>query len=321
MEKELYHYCSNQKAVAILSGRSIRMSDIQKSNDYKELSLFFPRIFDYLEHLYLKNPFRFKYNNEVGRKAFYDLLDFSYHYWENRFSSGDFSNLVLCLSESDDSLSQWRGYADNGKGFCIGFSKNQLKKYCDNSNGVLRLEKVTYLEEEGILKVIEDEAHDILYSLKGMRKWIVDKMTHDDDNPDTDGLIGFNFDGGLESVFTDSLKYKSYAFHEEREWRMFLSKQAYKNPDWICSKTNKKLGGPAGFSETVDFLKNKICFHATEDDLIPYYPIKFDEFLKSPVTSVYLGPKNKVRMADIELFLRQYGYEKTVVKSSKITYH
>jgi hypothetical protein len=75
------------------------------------------------------------------------------------------------------------------------------------------------------------------------------------------------------------------------------------------------------FSETIDFLKNKIRFHATDDDLIPYYPINFDEFSINPVASVCLGPKNKVRFADIELFLKQHGYEKTVVESSKITYH
>jgi len=321
MEKQLFHYCSNQKAVAILSGQSIRMSDIQKSNDYKELSLFFPRIFDCLEHLYLNNSFRFKFNNKVGRNAFYDFLDVSYRYWKDRFSSGDFSNLVLCLSESRDSLSQWRGYADNGKGCCIGFSQNQLEEYCANSNGVLRLEKVTYLEEDGILKVIEDEAHDILRSLKGLRKWIVEEMTHDDDDPDTDGLLGFNFDCMLEHTFTNSLKYKSIAFHEEREWRMFLSDQAYKNPDWICTKSEEKLSGPKGFSETVDFLKNKISFHVTDDDLIPYYPINFDEFCEYPVTSVCLGPKNKVRFADLELFLKQHGYEKTSIEASKITYH
>ena len=102
---------------------------------------------------------------------------------------------------------------------------------------------------------------------------------------------------------------------------MFLSDQAYKNPDWICSKTEETLTGPRGFSETVDFLKNKISFHATDDDLIPYYPINFDEFSRNPVASVCLGPKNKVRFADIELFLKQHGYEKTVVESSKITYH
>ena len=35
--KELFHYCSNLKCFNILSGKSIRLSDIKKSNDYNEL--------------------------------------------------------------------------------------------------------------------------------------------------------------------------------------------------------------------------------------------------------------------------------------------
>ena len=321
MGRQLFHYCSNQKAIAILSGRSIRMSDIQKSNDYRELSLFFPKIFDFLAASYSRNPFPFKYKGRTGRRVFLEFLDLSYGYWKKRFSSGDFSNFVLCLSESYDSLSQWRGYADNAKGCCIGFSQKQIERYCDNSNGVLRLEKVIYLEDEGIDRVIEQEAHDILRSLRGLRKWIVEEMTHNDDDPDTDGLLGYNFDGMLGYAFTNSLKYKSYAFHEEREWRIFLTNQAYKNPKWICDKSEETLLGPQGFAETIDFLKNKIKFHATDDDLIPYYPINFNEFSQNPVTSIWLGPKNKMRSADIKLFLKQHGYEKTVVESSKITYH
>lgn len=321
MGSQLFHYCSNQKAMAILSGKSIRMSDILKSNDYKELSLLFPEIFDCLKRLYRKDPFEFKYENQVGENAFLNLLDFLYWYWEDMFSSGEFSNLVLCLSESCDSLSQWRGYADNGKGCCIGFSKKQIERYRDNSNGVLRLEKVIYLKDEEINNTIETVAGDILCSLRDLRGWIIEEMTKNDDDPDTDGLLGFNFAGMLGYAFTDSLKYKSYAFREEREWRLFLSNQAYKNPFWICGKSDAKLLGPRGFAETVDFLKNEISFHVTNDDLIPYCPINFEEFSRNPVTSVWLGPNNRIRSADMELFLKQHGYEKTVVESSKITYH
>ena len=51
MARELYHYCSNDKSYSILASKSIRLSDIQKSNDYRELNLFFPKILDYIEEL------------------------------------------------------------------------------------------------------------------------------------------------------------------------------------------------------------------------------------------------------------------------------
>ena len=66
MNKELFHYCSNNKCFSILDSGVIRLSDIQKSNDYKELSLFFPKIFDCLEDLYKQKHFRFKFAGKTA---------------------------------------------------------------------------------------------------------------------------------------------------------------------------------------------------------------------------------------------------------------
>ena len=140
--RELYHYCSTEKAFNILKSRTIRMSDIQKTNDYRELSLFFPKIFDYMESLYIQKPFRLKYDLKVNEEALMEILDISYRYWRKRFESGEFSNYVLCFSEVQDSLSQWRGYANNANGYCLGFDFEEIKSYCNKTNGVIQLEQV-----------------------------------------------------------------------------------------------------------------------------------------------------------------------------------
>lgn len=320
MGKELYHYCSNIKCFSILKHKNIRLSDIQKSNDYKELSLFFPRIFECLEEQYMQHPFDFTYLGKTGAEAFEEMLDISYHYWRRRFSTGEFSNFVLCFSESADSLSQWRGYADNGKGCCIGFCQEELEKYCSSTNGVLRFEKVIYLEDKDINKVIENAAREILEGLPGIRKEIVENITLDDANPQTDGLLHFNFDGALESSFISSLKYKSAAFKEESEWRMFFANRTYKKHEWISSDENEDFGGPRGFAETIHFLRNKVEFMATDDDLVPYCPIRFDEFENNPISTVWVGPKNNICSSDLDLFLKLNGYPKTEIKMSQISY-
>lgn len=320
MVKELFHYCSNIKCFNILETKTIRLSDIQKSNDYKELSLFFPQIFDCLEELYIKKPFHFKYEGKTGIRAFEELIDSSYTLWNKRFSTGEFSNFVLCLSEKPDSLSQWRGYADNAKGCCIGFDSNKLRDYCLSTNGVLRIEKVIYLVDEGIHNAIIDVAKDIIKELRGLREWIVENMTRDDEDPDTDGLLHYNFDGMLESAFIESLKYKSFSFNEENEWRIFFSKPAYKDPRLIANNTGGTYAGNKMFADTVLFLKNNVEFLKTEDDLIPYCPINFKDFISNPVSSVWVGPKNKIRTSDLELFLKINEYEDTKIIKSKITY-
>ena len=316
----LYHYCSNEKCFSILRGKTIRLSDIQKSNDYMEMSLFFPEIIDIIEEQYLKAPFPLKYKNLHDQDALLEMTNISYDYWKKRFDNGDFSNFVVCFSEKADTLSQWRGYADNGKGCCIGFSKQLLLEYCKMNKSILTMQKVEYLTEEQIHNRILYKAKECLDSIKLLREWIVDNMTHDDNSPDTDNLLHFNFDGILSSVFNGSLGMKSKAFSEEKEWRIFFQRGAYKNPEWVCRKDNDILIGPEGFSETVDFLNNKIQFQVSDNDIIPFYPIGFDEFSTNPVTELWIGPKSNIRPKDIELFLRHNGYKNTRAIYSRITY-
>lgn len=199
----LYHYCSNTKCFSILQGKTIRLCDICKSNDFNELQIFYPAIFDIIWRSYIKNPFPFSYDSKNDIDALLEFLELSQSIWEDRFSSGDFSNFVMCFSEERDSLSQWRGYADNGKGCCVGFSYDMLQQYC-SSSGLLRLEKIEYLTEEQITNMVETYSNEVLEDLKTLRQWIIDNMTHDNNDPDTDGLLMFNFNGMLENLFVDS---------------------------------------------------------------------------------------------------------------------
>ena len=77
MVRELYHYCSNEKSYSILTSKSIRLSDIQKSNDYRELSLFFPKILDYIEELYHQKPFRLQCDGKIEGEALSKLLSYA----------------------------------------------------------------------------------------------------------------------------------------------------------------------------------------------------------------------------------------------------
>ncbi len=315
----LYHYCSNLKSFSILQGKTIRLCDIRKSNDYNELQVFFPDIFTSIWRNYISSPFPFSYNGKKDNEAIMELLEESQSMWEDRLLSGDFSNFVMCFSEESDSLNQWRGYADNGKGCCIGFSHELLQQYCTNSTGLLRLEKIEYISEEQVVNMVQNNSNEALMDLRTLRQWIVENMTHNNDDPDTDDLLGFNFNGMLENLFIDSLKYKSVGFNEEKEWRLFLANPAYKKPEWVYGNEQINIG-PNGFVETINYLKNKIEFNITSDDMIPYLPIKFSEFLKCPVEELRLGPKTKISESDIKLFLMQNEYSNLKIIYSNISY-
>jgi hypothetical protein len=101
-------------------------------------------------------------------------------------------------------------------------------------------------------------------------------------------------------------KHSSVGFIEEKEWRLFLSNCTYKQTGWLCGNEQIDLGSN-GFAETIAYLKNKIEFSITSDDIIPYLPIKFSEFRNNPVEELWLGPKNKISISEIELFIKQCG--------------
>lgn len=319
MISTLYHYGSNRRCFGILKDREFRMSDIRKSNDYRELLMLYPEIFDIILDKYKQAPFPFKYEHLDSVAAMQALVYQTEDMIDHELDSGDFSNFVTCFSETPDMLSQWRGYANDGKGCCLGFSFDALKEYCDNSNGVLLLEEVRYVTKDELSEIAVQTATDILSELKGLRKWIVENMTFDDDADDTDGLLGFNFHGMIENTLTDSLVLKSSGFSEEKEWRLFLATQAYKKPEWVLGEA-KKIGGPRGFEETLSYLRNNIQFNITEDNISPYVTIRFRDFASIPVCEFWLGPKSQISKCDLELFLAKEGYLGLKICESNISY-
>ncbi len=304
----LYHYGSNQKCFGILNDKAIRMSDIRKSNDYEELILLYPDIFEEIFMLYEKSPFEFRYENKNGGSALLELIDSTRYMIDKQLESEEFTNFVVCFSELPDLLSQWRGYAGNGQGISIGFSKKLIQKKCSESNSVFRLEKVEYITEREREEIVGKYAIEAIEMLCDLREWIVENMTHDDSSSETDNLIMFNFQGWIESVLIESLKYKKIGFKEEKEWRLFLNTQAYKNPKWVVGEV-QEMKGPNGFSATISLLRNKICFNISENNISPYFSLKLSEFGANVVKEIWIGPKSQISSQDLHLYLEQNNYK------------
>ncbi len=184
--KILYHYCSNRKCFSILSSKTFRMSDIQKSNDSQELRLFFPSLIRRIEQHYIDAPFPFQYKNMSNVSAMLVMTRESLDFWNRQFTNGGFTNYVACFSENPDVLSQWRGYADDGRGCCIGFSKEQIEEYCLSHPNVLRLEKVTYLTGEELDAHIHYAAKAALSSFSEQTNKALDEKIISNDNPEDD---------------------------------------------------------------------------------------------------------------------------------------
>ena len=109
----LYHYCSNQAFQSIINTRAIWLSALSLSNDTMEGK--------WLRNVFSKVCADEKLDGDATDKviAHIDGLE------------AIFVGLGFCLSEHGDMLSQWRGYASDASGICIGFSAEYFKKFSE----------------------------------------------------------------------------------------------------------------------------------------------------------------------------------------------
>lgn len=128
----LYHYTSMDAMLSILGNRTLRFTHYSNTNDQREDRYGKDLIIEELEQ-YLSNdgrdcspeieknikgifdkvidrlkPVRVKNGNDI--EIYSDLLDY----------------YIVCFSEYKDKLSQWRGYADDGRGVSIGFDRSLI---------------------------------------------------------------------------------------------------------------------------------------------------------------------------------------------------
>lgn len=146
----LYHYGSNNRCLGIIKDHAIRMSDIMKSNDYDELQILFPDVLSEILKQYKEDPFPLQYDGQQNIDALYSLLNSTDDMISSALDEGRLSNLVICFSEEADLLSQWRGYAHDGKGLCLGFSYALLQKNVKSRKASYRSKRLSiYLKKKG----------------------------------------------------------------------------------------------------------------------------------------------------------------------------
>ena len=106
----LYHYCSVETLKCILSNKTLRLSDIRKSNDPKEIEFLFEKYqnWNLKKHNYSDTS---QHNNKV--------LDV-----DKIIQLKNETFLVLCLSKTYDTLAMWNRYAC--KGVAIEFDETEL---------------------------------------------------------------------------------------------------------------------------------------------------------------------------------------------------
>jgi hypothetical protein len=281
----LYHYCSNDAFLKIVGGNSIWLSDLSLSNDS-------------MEGKWAKSIFtKCCEKSDLSEK---DVISLG-SYFDN------FAHLVgavgFSLSEHGDTLSQWRGYANNGAGIAVGFSKPYLFTLADQQDAQhprFVIKKVTYDEsaQESLIAEIANriisyvEAGALCFPFGGILAPISDERVSEIKNLHNKMALSFPlFLGHLYQL-------KNPAFLEEGEWRLVS----------IVVR-----------GDSLDDLKN-MQFRATHDRIIPYRTLELTKTDQPTIKRVILGPRNITPISVVEGFLAKHGHENVEVIPSTASY-
>lgn len=177
-EPILYHYTTQSAFLNIIQHSAIWLSSRWHLNDSNEGEIF----------------------NKLAREYARHFPEGEYKIEEVISSLNRFDCFISCFSTESDMLSQWRGYANDGKGVSIGFKSAAMKKFLrGQSIGILY--PVTYADRPA------DLGEKLLRTLQSTLK-------SDGTNPS---------DYYLQSLAKERWAVKSKAFCEEKEYRLLLT--------------------------------------------------------------------------------------------------
>lgn len=305
----VYHYCSIDTFYAICTKKTIRLSDIAKSNDSMEIMW----ITQYIKDIFVKTfdsekAEYFKKNYPIN--VFEELID---RYLTDFFDEKNpiYSYYVCCFSENGDTLSQWRGYADDAKGVAIGFDGNLLlsigaiAKDDPISTPALYFNKVEYSERVHKQKV-KDAAEQLIKDLKPIAKnFNIDSI----DDIRRQSMKPFN--RCFLNLFNKAIFIKNPFFKEEKEYRICHQLDIRNNEPEV---EKILLNGGVSFE--------KFSFQNRRGKLVSYLDLNFSKSTSEFIKEIVIGPKAKITKSDVKRFLVNNGIDidESRIKSSNGTY-
>lgn len=269
--KLLWHYCSVSSFEGICRSGHLYLSDLDSMNDYRE-------------GRWLRDLIAQKVTDAA--RVFLPYLEAS----RIGFKVGPF---VTSLSEDGDLLSQWRGYANGGRGTAIGLlserlsvpvfniTDEQMPGYTAVCNVIYDI-SVQNVVVDAIVKII----NGIVNELKG-RSFPVNSHSFIPCSAYINMYLHY-----IEPVF------KNPAFSEEKEWRIIHFPKSSAMDSWK---------DPSDLYLSDDHEADLLKFRTTTDDIVQYFSFPDDNALSSMIGGINLGPLNRMKDQPLALFLRKYG--------------
>jgi hypothetical protein len=282
----IYHYCSPDTLIAILSSRSLRYSDLNMMNDAHE------GLWGY--HLFERAADKLIKRDSIPAEwpdfsvEFADRID---ELWSDYGLK--LANFVACFSKDGDSLSQWRAYADDATGFAIGFDAKLLRS----------AQPVQMLD---VLYDPQDQLDEMARALAAI------KLEYDDRKAEED----FSWFGArCGTLAASSIAFKNPAWRDEKEIRCHHLIGIERSEDHMKLVDNGgSTDGGKVEGRSINYNMRRGAITASVDIPFPNEPSK------CPLKEIVLGPKCNSGAGNVALALGNFGFRNVAIKSTGTAY-
>lgn len=267
--KSLYHYCTVETLKAIIENKTLRLSDISKSNDSKEI--------DFLFDEYCKWVLTSK-ENQNNSPIYANSIKF---FKKEQLDSTTF--LVLCFSRRKDDLHMWNCYGNEG--VSIEFDEDSLKNYFKNTVGV-------GINEELKNKIIDLKSSPIKIELKDVKYYNNETILKYFEDKELNSNVS-----DFSKIFYDSPFCKNMFFECEKEVRLVFA----------CMY-NRKMSNYLSLLDG-DNVKDEIYFKSISNDKYSHKMVIDIPIQTKLIKSIRLAPNCKMTIKDIKELLFINGIE------------
>lgn len=310
----MYHYCSLDVFEKIIEASTLRMTNIIKSNDYTEITFCLDEFVD----AFYQALTRLKGN--IYDSAFQEFLTSVNieKIVERSIKNKWRTYYATCFSREGDLLSQWRGYANDGKGVALGF---YTEPFCScGGPATWKLCPVYY----NISQVKEDLVAYI-------EQKIARPSTFTQRTPyiaDYENAV-YNI---IDRIVYDAPFYKNPAFAEEQEIRFVYYPFGRIRDLFIRHATDEMVANQLFYDhmqdallseDTVnDFQRMPASFYVRDNMIVSFVNLNFEKRKHHILKEIVIGPKANINDLDLRLFLLKHGYDlsQIAIYNSKASY-
>lgn len=262
-----YHYCSAESFMAIVNNKTIRLCDLRHMNDASELSLG--------ESMFLDGIMENRNMDNNCKK----IVQIVHELYKKRFVP-----ISMSFSKNKDQLSQWRGYADDAKGFCLGFDVQSFMRL------PVHLHKIKY-DPETQKRLIQNAINKI--------------ATLNINNIDIKCLTWIAELFELFSIIKDE------SFVEEQEFRLVGTL-------FVDVDNNSALFDIHKDDVNYKDFLNEINFRLVNNIPTPYVDLNISKL--APIKQIVIGPNNHSEVTEIKRFMSTRNINNVEITKSSSTY-